>query len=37
MSIKNESKLESVEAIQQNFEDLHYICSQQIATAVFLA
>ena len=37
MSINNESKLESVEAIQQNFEDLHYICSQQIATAVFLA
>ncbi len=37
MSIKNESKLESVEVIQQNFEDLHYICSLQIATAVFLA
>tara|TARA_B100000676_G_C18083791_1_gene853353 strand:- start:746 stop:1705 length:960 start_codon:yes stop_codon:yes gene_type:complete len=37
VSIKNESKLESVEVIQQNFEDLHYICSLQIATAVFLA
>ena len=37
MTIKNEAKLESVEAIQQNFEELHYICSIQIATAVFLA
>lgn len=37
MTIKNEARLESVEVIQNNFEDLHYICSTQIATAVFLA
>lgn len=37
MSLKNEAKLASVEVIQENFEKLHYICSLQIATAVFLA
>lgn len=37
MTIKNEARLESVEVIQSNFEDLSYICSTQIATAVFLA
>lgn len=37
MTIRNEEKLASVEAIQQNFEALGYICSLQIATAVFLA
>ncbi|MBV1876004.1 MAG: MoxR family ATPase [Pseudomonadales bacterium] len=37
MSAKNEKKLASVEVIQQNFEELNYICNLQIATAVFLA
>lgn len=37
MSIKNEHKLSSVEVIQHHFEEEHYICSVQIATAVFLA
>jgi len=37
VSLKNEDKLASVEAIQENFEKLHYICNLQIATAVFLA
>ena len=37
MSIKNEDKLANVEVIQENFEELHYVCSLQIATAVFLA
>lgn len=37
MTLKNEAKLANVEVIQQNFEELHYICSLQIATAVFLA
>ena len=37
MSIKNEHKLASVEVIQENFEELNYICNLQIATAVFLA
>lgn len=37
MSIKNEHKLSSVEVIQHHFEEENYICSLQIATAVFLA
>jgi len=37
VSIKNEDKLANVEVIQENFEELHYVCSLQIATAVFLA
>ncbi|XOV90376.1 MAG: AAA family ATPase [Pseudomonadota bacterium] len=37
MTLKNEAKLANVEVIQQNFEQLHYICNPQIATAVFLA
>ena len=37
MTLKNEARLSSVEVIQENFEKLHYICSLQIATAVFLA
>ncbi len=37
MTIKHEAKLASVESIQENFESLGYICSLQIATAVFLA
>ncbi|HJN49907.1 MAG: MoxR family ATPase [Pseudomonadales bacterium] len=37
MSIKHEDKLSSVEVIQQHFEEKHYICSLQIATAIFLA
>ena len=37
MSIKNEDKLASVEAIQDSFEALDYICNKQIATAVYLA
>lgn len=37
MTIKNQEKLASVEIIQKHFESTHYICSEQIATAVFLA
>ncbi len=37
VTLKNEEKLASVEVIQESFEKLHYICNQQIATAVFLA
>ncbi|MCB1646951.1 MAG: AAA family ATPase, partial [Pseudomonadales bacterium] len=37
MTLKNADKLASVEVIKDNFEQLHYICSTQIATAVFLA
>ena len=37
MTLKNGDKLASVEVIQNNFEQLNYICSLQIATAVFLA
>ncbi len=37
MAIKNEDKLANVEVIEQSFEELHYICNPQIATAVFLA
>lgn len=37
VTLKNEEKLATVEVIQQSFEELHYICSVQIATAVFLA
>lgn len=37
MAIKNEQKLKDVDVIRDNFEEMHYICSQEIATAVFLA
>ena len=37
MTLKNGDKLASVEVIKSNFEQLNYICSLQIATAVFLA
>lgn len=37
MAIKNEDKLKDVESIQGHFESLDYICSLEIATAVFLA
>ncbi|MDB9879399.1 MoxR family ATPase [Pseudomonadales bacterium] len=37
MTLKNADKLASVEVIKHNFEQLNYICSLQIATAVFLA
>lgn len=37
MTLKNAAKLENVEVIRDGFEDLHYICNTQIATAVFLA
>ncbi|MDK1023145.1 MAG: MoxR family ATPase [Gammaproteobacteria bacterium] len=37
MIIKNQEKLASVEIIQESFKAKHYICSVQIATAVFLA
>lgn len=37
MTIKNHERLNTVELIQQNFEKQNYICSKQIATAVFLA
>ena len=37
MAIKNEKKLEDVDVIRENFEAMHYICSLEIATAVYLA
>lgn len=37
MALKNERKLKDVDVIQENFEALQYICSLEIATAVFLA
>lgn len=37
VAIKNEDKLKDVDAIQGHFESLDYICSLEIATAVFLA
>ena len=37
MSIKIEKKLATIDIIKKNFESLNYICSTQIATAVFLA
>ncbi|MFZ8977741.1 MAG: AAA family ATPase, partial [Pseudohongiellaceae bacterium] len=37
MALKNEQKLKDVDVIQENFEALQYICSVEIATAVFLA
>ena len=37
MTIVNEHKLKDVEGIKDNFEALQYICSLEIATAVFLA
>jgi MoxR-like ATPase len=35
--IKNGDRLKDVDTIQSNFENMHYICSEEIATAVFLA
>ncbi len=37
MAIKNEQKLKDVDVIRENFEAMNYICSLEIATAVFLA
>lgn len=37
MAIQNEHKLKDVDVIRDNFETMHYICSLEIATAVFLA
>lgn len=37
MAIKNEQRLKDVDTIKDNFESLDYICSEEIATAVFLA
>ncbi len=37
VTIKHQDKLASIEIIQDNFESKNYICSTQIATAVFLA
>ena len=37
MAIKNEDKLNAIGTIQKHFECLGYICSEEIATAVFLA
>ena len=37
MAIQNEDKLKDVDVIRDNFESQHYICSLEIATAVFLA
>ncbi|MBT4160172.1 MAG: MoxR family ATPase [Gammaproteobacteria bacterium] len=37
MAIQNEDRLKDVDVIQDNFESQNYICSLEIATAVFLA
>ena len=37
MAIKNDDKLQDIEAIRGHFESLGYICSVEIATAVYLA
>jgi len=37
LAIKNEQKLKDVDVIRENFEAMNYICSLEIATAVFLA
>ncbi|GAB3106682.1 MoxR family ATPase [Aestuariicella hydrocarbonica] len=37
MLIKHQDKIGSAETIRKNFESLGYICSESIATAVFLA
>jgi len=37
VTFKNADKLENVDIIRNGFEELHYICNTQIATAVFLA
>ena len=37
MAIKNDEKLKDIEAIRGHFDSLGYICSVEIATAVFLA
>jgi len=37
LAIKNEQKLKDVDVIRDGFEEMRYICSQEIATAVFLA
>jgi MoxR-like ATPase len=37
VAIKNEDRLKDVEAIKKGFEALNYICSAEIATAVYLA
>ena len=37
MAIKNEDKLKDIDVIRDNFESMQYICSVEIATAVFLA
>jgi len=37
VAIKNDDKLKDIEAIRGHFESLDYICSVEIATAVFLA
>jgi len=37
VAIKNEHRLKDVETIKDNFETFDYICSMEIATAVFLA
>ena len=37
MAIKNEDRLKDRETIKSQFESLNYICSEEIATAVYLA
>jgi MoxR-like ATPase len=37
MKIRHDKKLGSIEGIQQGFEDVSYVCSQQIATTLYLA
>jgi MoxR-like ATPase len=37
LAIQNEDRLKDVDVIQDNFESQNYICSLEIATAVFLA
>ena len=37
MIIKHQEKIASPEIIQSRFEDLGYICSHSVATAIYLA
>ncbi|MBA59430.1 MAG: ATPase [Gammaproteobacteria bacterium] len=37
MGIKNEDRLKDIDTIKSRFESLNYICSREIATAVYLA
>ena len=37
MAIKNQERLKDIQTIKSQFESLNYICSEEIATAVYLA